>query len=161
MAKPDPVATADDAALVLARKLLSDARFAALAVIDKATLTPAISRIALAADRGGGLMSLVSSLSAHHASLVANPACAILMGEPGPKGDPLTYPRLMLQAVAGFVARADTAHADLRRQWLTLHPKSKLYVDFVDFGFVRFAVTSAMLNAGFGKAFRLTSGDLA
>ncbi len=133
MAKPDPVATADDAALALARKLLSDARFAALAVIDPATLAPAISRIVIAAVPGGPV-SLVSSLSAHHASLAANPACAILVGEPGPKGDPLTHPRLMLQAVGGFVARTDTAHDDLRAQWLALHPKSKLYVDFSDFG---------------------------
>ncbi len=32
---------------------------------------------------------------------------------------------------------------------------------YAPFGFVRFAVTSAMLNAGFGKAFRLIPDDLA
>jgi heme iron utilization protein len=160
MQRTDPVLPADEAARAMASALLSTAGFAALAVLDPVTGTPAISRIAFARDPSGTPMSLISSLSAHHAALLANPAAAILVGEPGPKGDPLTHPRLMLQGIASFVPRTDSAHVGLRDHWLAQHPKSKLYIDFADFGFVRFAVISAMLNGGFGKAFRLAPDDL-
>ncbi len=161
MQKIDPVSPADDAARAMAADLMSKADFASLAVIDPVTGTPAISRIAFACGPSGAPMSLISSLSAHHGALRGNPAAAIMVGEPGPKGDPLTHPRLMLQVTASFVARTDPAHGVLRAHWLSKHPKSTLYIDFTDFSFVRFSVTSAMLNGGFGKAFRLTPEDLA
>ena len=161
MQKTDPVQPAHQGARALASALLSGAGFAALAVLDPVTGAPAISRIAFARDPTGMPLSLISSLSAHHAALRANPAAAIMVGEPGPKGDPLTHPRLMLQVSASFIPQGDPAHAGLRDHWLERHPKSKLYIDFADFGFVRFAVTSAMLNGGFGKAFRIAPDDLA
>ena len=161
MPKPDPVQPANDAARNLARLLLSTARFAALAVLDPATSTPALSRISIACDLHGAPMSLISSLSMHHGALVTNAAAAIMVGEPGPKGDPLTYPRLMVQGVAHLIPRGDPEYDALRDHWLAEHPKSRLYIDFADFGFVRFAVISAMLNGGFGKAFRLIPDDLA
>jgi heme iron utilization protein len=150
MQKPDPVAVANDAARAEARQILADAGFAALAFLDAVTATPAISRIAFGLDPAHRPLSLISSLSSHHAALTANPSCALMVGEPGPKGDPLTHPRLMLQARAVFGTRTDADHPALRDQWLLRHPKSRLYVDFADFGFVRFAVTSAMLNGGLG-----------
>ena len=158
--RTDPVSPADDAACHRARALLGAARFAALAVIDPATGTPALSRIAFGLDADLVPQTLISSLSAHHAALLATPACALMVGEPGPRGDPLTHPRLMLQAVAQFVDRNADTHLAQRDHWLTGHPKSRLYVDFVDFSFVRFDVTSAFLNGGFGKAFRLSPQDL-
>ena len=87
-------------------------------------------------------------------------ACALLLGEPGPKGDPLTHPRLMVKARAAFVAQDDPDRATLRDHWLTAHPKAKLYVDFADFGFVRFQPVSVLLNGGFGKAFRIDPTQL-
>lgn len=155
-----PVADADDAARVLARSLLAAARFASLAVTDVANGGPAISRIAFGLCPVGQPVTLVSALSAHFQSLTRSPDCAIMVGEPGPKGDPLTHPRLMLQARAGLIDRGGADHSSLRRHWLTTHPKSALYIDFADFSFVRFAPTTAFLNAGFGKAFRLVPGDL-
>ena len=89
-----------------------------------------------------------------------NPACALLLGEPAAKGDPLTHPRLMLKARASFVTPDDPARPALRDHWLKTHPKSKLYVDFADFAFVRFTLLSALLNAGFGKAHHLTPEEL-
>lgn len=158
--KRDPIAQADDLACETARQLLAAARFASLAVIDPATGTPGISRIAFGLDQRGAPLSLISALSAHHQALVATPACALMVGEPGPKGDALTHPRLMLQATATIIDHGDAGRADLRSHWLGRHPKSLLYIDFADFSFVRFEVTSALLNAGFGKAFRLAADDL-
>ena len=159
MATRDPVHPADAAARALAQGLLRDARHAALAYTDPASKTPGISRIAFGlAD--GTPVTLISALSAHHAGLAGDPACAVMLGDPGPKGDPLTHPRLMIQARAAFVARTDPRHMALRDGWLQTHPKARLYIDFADFAFVLLAPQTAFLNAGFGKAFRLLPADL-
>lgn len=105
-------------------------------------------------------MTLISALAPHVAGLLAQPACALMLGEPGEKGDPLTHPRLMIRATARFIAPHDPARPALRDHWLAHHPKSKLYIDFADFAFVLFSPEEALLNAGFARAFRLSPGDL-
>lgn len=157
----DPVQPADAAALEQARGLMQAARHAALAYTDPETRTPGISRIAFGLGPEGGPVTLISALAPHFAALRANPACAVLVGEPGPKGDPLTHPRLMLQTVARFVASDDPARPALRAHWLHGHPKSTLYVDFADFAFVTLTVTAALLNGGFGRAYRIPPDLLA
>jgi heme iron utilization protein len=160
MPPSDPYLPPDDAARMLARALLQGARHAALAYSDPATASPGISRIAIGHGPDGLPLTLLSTLAAHRAALQANPACALLLGEPGPKGDPLTHPRLMLQAKAIPVARADLQHRLLRDIWLDQHPKAAVYIDFADFGFFRFEPQTALLNAGFARAYRLTANDL-
>jgi putative heme iron utilization protein len=153
--RPDPVRDADAETLALARSLLAEARYAALAVTDPADGLPGISRIAFGLGPDGVALTLISALSAHHGALMANPACALMVGEPGEKGDPLTHPRLMVKARAEFVVQDAPDRAALRDHWLAIHPKAKLYIDFGDFGFVRFAPMAILLNGGFGKAFRI------
>jgi putative heme iron utilization protein len=155
----DPVAAADDEARALARGLMALGH-AALAVTDPADGTPGISRIAFGLTPEGLPLTLVSSLAPHFAALAANPACALMLGEAGAKGDPLTHPRLMVKARAEFVAAGDPARAALRDHWVQTHPKSKLYVDFADFAFVRLHPVSALLNGGFARAYRLGPSDL-
>jgi putative heme iron utilization protein len=150
----DPIRPTDDEARALARALLAGARFGALAVIDPASGAPMVSRVAVGAQDGWPLI-LVSTLSAHTRALAANPACSLLVGEPGPRGDPLTHPRLTLQARA---ATADKAA--LRADWLAQHPKTTLYYDFSDFRLLRLEPSAAFLNGGFGRAFHLTATDL-
>jgi len=153
--KIDPIRPTDDAARQLARDLIANARFAALGVIDPATGGPIVTRIALVPGPDGCPMTLVSTLSAHTAALDAAPDCSLLIGEPGDKGDPLTHPRLTLQA------RAEPADkAALKAHYLRLYPKAQLYYDFADFRLLRFAPGRAYLNGGFGKAFHLTAPDL-
>ncbi|WP_212524762.1 pyridoxamine 5'-phosphate oxidase family protein [Actibacterium sp. MT2.3-13A] len=160
MPSRSPILPTDDDARALARALLTRAQSAALAVIEPATGAPFVTRIALGLAPDGAPVSLVSDLAAHTAALRANPACSLLVGDPGPKGDPLTHPRLTLQARAAFVARGTPGHAALRAHYLAGHPKAKLYADFADFHFLRFAVTAGHLNGGFGRAFRLTPEEL-
>lgn len=151
----NPIRPTDDDARALARSLIDTARFAALAVLDPATGAPVVTRIALVPGPDGLPLSLISTLSTHTTALSANPACSLLIGEPGPKGDPLTHPRLTLQATA--------THADksaLRDHYLSLYSKAQLYFDFTDFQLTRFTPTGAFLNGGFGKAFHLTAADL-
>jgi hypothetical protein len=145
----------DDEARALARALLETARFAALAVLDPATDAPFASRIALVPGPDGAPLSLVSRLAAHTTALEAHPACSLLIGEPGARGDPLTHPRLTLQATA-----VPAQKSGLRDHYLALYPKAKLYIDFADFQIFRFVPQGALLNGGFGKAFELTPEDL-
>jgi hypothetical protein len=156
--RTDPVSprpTAEMAAEALA--ILHGARHAALSYVNPADGLPAISRIAFGLCDAGLPLTLVSQLSAHHAGLSADAPCAFMVGEPGAKGDPLTHPRLMVQAVAEPLARTPA----LRDRWLRDHPKSALYIDFADFGFVRLRPVEGLWNGGFGRAARFTAEDLA
>ncbi|MFW8636543.1 HugZ family protein [Cribrihabitans pelagius] len=156
---PSPIRPTGDEARRLARALMEGARFAALGVLD-ADGHPLVTRVAFARDAEGAPLSLVSDLAAHTAALRRTPACSLLVGEPGTKGDPLTHPRLSLMCDAAFTPRGSAAHETLAAQYLERHPAAKLYLQFTDFAFARFHVKSALLNGGFGKAFRLTATDL-
>lgn len=158
--RPDPIRPTDDAARALARDLIASARFGALGVIDPMTGSPAVTRIALGQGPAGGLWTLVSGLSAHTRALRATPAAGLLVGEPGPKGDPLTHPRLSLQVEAVPLPREAAGFTAMRARWLADHPKSKLYIDLPDFFFFEFRIRSGALNGGFGRAFLLDPADL-
>lgn len=160
MPRSDPFQPADDAARTLARALIRDATYAALATVQPNTALPSVTRIALATDGMGKPISLISTLAAHTTALATAPACALLIGEPGDKGDPLTHPRLTLHCTARIIQRDTPAHHALRDRYLALRPKAKLYADFADFHFVRFELTDGMLNGGFGKAYLLAPGDI-
>lgn len=152
----DPIRPTDETARALARGLIDGARHAALGVIERDSGAPMVTRIALVRGPDGVPLTLISTLSSHTAALSASPGCSLLIGEPGDRGDPLTHPRLTLQA------RAEPADkAALKDHYLRLYPKATLYYDFGDFGLMRFRPLAGFLNAGFGQAYRLSPGDLA
>jgi heme iron utilization protein len=157
---PSPIRPTDDEARGLAHALIADARHGALAVIDPDSGAPFVSRVAVLGQGDGSVLLFVSALSHHTRALRASPACALLLGEPGPRGDALTHPRLTLLARAGFVPQGSPDHAALRTHWLDAHPKAKIYADLPDFAFVHLVPTGAHLNGGFGRAFLLTPSDL-
>ncbi len=157
--RPDPVQPADAAALALTRDLLALGH-AALAWTDPDSGTPGISRISFARDPEAGLLTLISGLAPHFRALRTNPACALMLGEVGEKGDPLTHPRLMIQARAAFVAPDDPARPGMRDRWLQRNPKATVYIDLPDFAFVRLTPVAALLNGGFGRAHRIDPADL-
>lgn len=153
MTQKDPFRPLDDEARATIAELMK-ATHAALAVM-RADGTPSVTRIALAADKDNAPVTLISDLSLHTKALRNARACALLIGEPGDKGDPLTHPRLTLHCRAEFVAQGSDAHVALRAHYLKQRRKAKLYVDFADFHFVRFEVVDGLLNAGFGKAYKI------
>lgn len=155
----DPIRPTDDEARSLAKQLMAQARFAALATVNDAG-HPLVTRVAFGLCPAGEPISLISSLSLHSQFLKADPACSLMVGEPGEKGDPLTHPRLSLIAKAQFVDNQTSEHQDLSAHYLESHPKAKLYIGFADFAFVRFQVEIGHLNGGFGKAFHLSPEDL-
>lgn len=157
--RPDPVQPADESARAVAATLLC-LHHAALAYNDPESGTPGISRISFARDPEAGLLTLISGLAPHFRALQAGPDCALMLGEVGEKGDPLTHARLMIRARASFVAPDDPGRPALRARWLERAPKSALYIDLPDFAFVRLVPKSALLNGGFARAYRLSPDDL-
>lgn len=155
----DPIRPTDDEARALARDLLAGAQFAALGVLTAEGL-PMVTRVAIATAPDGRPLSLVSDLSAHAVALKANPAASLLVGEPGPRGDPLTHPRLTLQCRASFFRHGDPGHEALAAHYLAQRPKAKLYAGFADFFHVVFRIEAGLMNGGFGRAFRLTEPDI-
>ncbi len=149
---PDKFRATDDEARGLARKLISEARSGALGLVIDAG--PFVTRVALV-PCDGALMTLVSDLAAHTYALRATPDASVLVGEPG-KGDPLAHPRLTLQIRARFLKKTDEA----KQTYLAVQPKAQLYIDFADFHLVRLEPREGWLNAGFGRAYRLTPDDL-
>ena len=154
----DPIRPTDDEARSLARSLMTQAKHAAVAVLDDGA--PMVSRIAFGLDPVGRPITLISDLSHHTRALRLNPTCSVLIGDPGTKGDPLTYPRLTLQATVAFIDHDVPQYAEMAAHYLRDHPKAKLYIGFGDFHFARFDVTTGYLNGGFGKAFVLSPKDL-
>jgi heme iron utilization protein len=158
--KINPIRTTDDVARGLAKSLLRDARFASLAFTDIPTGGPSISRIIVASIPGQGLVTLISDLSAHSQALALVSKCALLIGEPG-KGDPLAHPRMSIIGQAVRLPEPMKENATLVEPFLAMHPKTKLYFNFLDFAFWRFSIVRLDLNGGFGKAYQLTPDDIA
>ncbi len=157
--KPNPIRDTDPEARALARKLIDEAVYAAIAVLEPDTGIPLVSRIAVSTDQRGNLIFLASDLANHSKALAINPNASIMVGEPA-KGDPLAHPRITLIGKIEKIDRASTERDTLREPWLDYHPKAKLYIDFGDFHFFRLNIQRANLNGGFGKAYELDSDDL-
>lgn len=154
---PDPIRPSDPKARALAQQLMARARFGAIAVTEADSGLPFCSRIALAQDDDGVMLGFVSGLAQHTRALRANPACCLLIGEPESRGDPLTHPRLSLQARAVF---PETGHDARLSLWLRAHPKARIYAGLPDFRFLRFEPLAGFLNGGFGRAFRFSPPEL-
>jgi putative heme iron utilization protein len=149
----------DAEAIRLAKTLVRTARYGALAVLEPGTGAPIASRVAVATDLDGTPVILVSALSEHTAAMVADPRSSLLLGQPG-RGDPLAHPRISLRCRADKLERGRSDQARAERRYLNRHPKAKLYAGFADFSFFRLELEAASLNAGFGRAYRLSRADL-
>ena len=158
--KIDPVRETDAEAIDLAGTLLRETKYGALAVIEPESGSPLVSRVAAAWSPETGLFFCGSDLSVHSKCLLKDKRCSILLGEPG-KGDGLAYPRVTLVGTAQRMTNDDTLRSEFREVFVATHPKSELYVDFLDFGFYPIVLERALLNGGFGKAYHLKAEDLA
>jgi heme iron utilization protein len=155
--KPQVLRETDDAARSQARAFVRESPHGALATLEPDTGWPLASRVSLAVDADGVPLILISRLSAHYGALEADARCSLLLGEAG-DGDPLRHPRITVVCMAAKVLQElrDAAKA----QFLQRHPGAEMYADFADFDFWRLVPQRASLNAGFGRAYSLSAGDL-
>ena len=157
--KINPIRETDAEACQLARKLIDQAQFASIGVLEPQTGMPIVSRISLATDKNGNPIFLASHLSNHSKALAMDPRASIMVGEPG-KGDPLAHPRITLIGTIEKIDRASKERDNLRDPYLARHPKTALYIDFGDFHFFRMKLKRGNLNGGFGKAYELSANDI-
>lgn len=156
---PSVIRPTDEASLTLARRLVREARYAALSVLEPDTGHPFASRVLVGTDVDGVPLIIASMLTTHMKALLADPRCALLVGEPG-KGDPLAWPRMTIRCEAEMIKHDTESDNRIRSRFLRRHPKAKLYASFRDFAFFRLVPKSASLNGGFGRAYIISGDDL-
>jgi len=160
--EPEPVSVirpTDEASLSLARKLIREARYGALSVLEPETGHPFVSRVLTGTDVDGTPVILTSMLATHTRALLADTRCALLFGEPG-RGDPMAWPRITVLCNAERIEHESESDDRIRSRFLRRHPKAKLYASFRDFAFFRLVPKSASLNGGFGRAYIISGDDL-
>jgi heme iron utilization protein len=160
--QPKVLRETDDAARRQARAMLGQARVAALATREAGTGWPLVSRVSLASGVDGEPIILISRLSAHFAALEGDARCSLLVSEAEIEGDPLRVARMTVFCTATRLDRA--THASARKQareaFLRHIPEAEMYADFGDFDLWQLRIERASLNAGFGRAYALSSHDL-
>ena len=137
-----------------ARKLLRAARAGSLA--SAVAGQPFASLVTPACAPDGSILLLLSDLSEHTRHLRAEPRCAVLVAGAPEAPNPQTAPRVTATGVAEQVA-----DAALRARWLAVHPYGALYADFADFHLWRIVPRAALFVAGFARAYRLRTAELA
>lgn len=150
MTEPDafsPVATA--------RRLVRQARTAALATIARRTGHPFGSMVSVACEPDGTPILLMSTLAAHSRNLAEDPRASLLY-EDRTVADPQQGARV---TVVGRVEKIEDPKEAARR-YLARLPEAALYAGFGDFAFFRLVVDDAHLVAGFGRAMRVRGEDL-
>lgn len=160
--KINPIRETNDEAIDEARRLMSDAVFASLAVLEPDTGFPLVSRIGVGTMNGDAHEPyfLASDLSNHSKALMLDGRASIMFGEPPNKGDPLAFARVTVIGKVKKLTREHESYAMRRETWLKTHPKAQLYIDFGDFNFYVLEVERVALNGGFGKAFEMIGEDL-
>lgn len=160
--KPSVLRDTDDAARAQARAMLAQARVAALATHEAGTNWPLASRVSLAVGADGAPIILISRLSAHFAALESDARCSLLVSEAEIEGDPLRAARMTVFCTATRLDRESHASERTQAREAFLHhiPEAEMYADFGDFDFWQLRIERASLNAGFGRAYALSSSDL-
>lgn len=137
------------------RRLIRQARTAALATIARRTGHPFGSMVSVACEPDGTPILLMSTLAAHSRNLAEDPRASLLY-EDRTIGDPQQGGRV---TVVGRVEKIE-APEDAARRYLARLPEAALYAGFGDFAYFRLVVEDAHLVAGFGRAMRVRREDL-
>lgn len=130
---------------VEARRLVRQARRAALATLDADSGAPYVSLVAVATAADGAPLLLLSTLAKHTRNLAADPRASLLFEDVGAE-NPLADSRV---SVSGRVAVS--ADPQVRRRYLARHPGHQGFSAFKDFAFYRLEPESAHIVAGFGR----------
>ncbi len=137
-----------------AKKLLREARSAALATLTIDGKAPYSSLVNVATAADGSPLLLISQLALHTRYIAADARVSLLLTE-RTKGDPLRSTRLTLMGTA-----AVTTDENDKQRFLARHVEAGSYAGFKDFAFHRVTLASAHLVAGFGRIVDLSGADL-
>ena len=143
------------AALVDARALIAQARTAALATIDRQSIGPYVSLVAVTALPDCTPVLLLSDLARHTRNLAADRRASLLFCSDLAGAAPLAAARV---TVIGFLE--STKDPVAREVYLAHHPAAEEYAGFGDFQFYRHTPASAHFIGGFGRIIELAGDDL-
>lgn len=141
-------------ARLAAKKLLREARSAALATLMAGAGDPYCSLVNVASAPDGAPLLLLSKLAIHTKNILADARVSLMLDE-RKEGDPLQGARVMLM---GKLAATDDPRA--RAAYLRRQPEAEMFAGFADFAFYRMEITRAHLVAGFGRIVDLTAHDV-
>jgi len=111
---------------------------------------PFVTLVAVAFDRNGRALLLLSRLAEHTANLEACTRASLLVSEAAGGGvDPLAMGRVTLVGSCGRVPDGDPEAC--RKTFLDVHPEASTYVGFADFGFFRLEPEHVRYVGGFGR----------
>lgn len=139
----------------LARTMVRAALKGALGTLLQPSGHPYASLLLTATEPDGTPVLLISKLALHTKNLTADPRATLLIDATGMDADPLSGARITLIGEA-----RPTSSATARRRYLARHPNAAGFVDFPDFSFYAFNITSAHYIGGFGRIVDLPREDL-
>jgi putative heme iron utilization protein len=131
-------------AQLAAKKLLREARSAALATLMLSIGDPYCSLVNVATTPDGSPLMLLSRLAIHTKNLLADSRVSLMLDE-RKEGDPLQGARVMLM---GSCSNPDSSAAS---SYLRRHAEAEQYAGFADFAYYRMSVERVHLVAGFGR----------
>lgn len=135
------------------RRLIREARFAALATLEPEG-GPYASLVAIGTDPDGRPTLLISRLARHTRNIGGDTRVSLLVSASG-TADPLNAPR------ASLIGRIAPAPApEVRARYLARHDAAAGYADFADFAFFAVAIEEAHLVEGFGRIVDVPGAEL-
>lgn len=157
----DMLQTFDEAAWSKLGDLVASHRQAVLATVDGGA--PYTAMVAYAPEPGfAGVLLHLSDLAAHKQHLRADPRVSLIICEPdNGRTEILQHARVSLACAAAIVAKGTDDHAAAKACYLARFPAHQMMFGLGDFDLVRLVPRDGLMNAGFGRAFRVTPADLA
>lgn len=130
---------------IATKKLMREARSAALATLMPGSGDPYCSLVNVASAFDGAPLLLISKLAIHTKNVIADSRVSLMLDE-RKEGDPLEGARVMLMGRAVV-----TTDENDRRRYLARQPEAEMFAGFADFAFYRIEISAAHLVAGFGR----------
>lgn len=137
------------------KKLLREARKAALATLDRHGGGPYASLVTIATASDGAPLMLISQLAVHTRNVLADARVGLLIDGTSAEGDPLAGGRVSLTG-----RLAETRSDSDKSRFLARHPDARMYAAFSDFAFYRFEIARAHFVGGFGRIVDLAPEEI-
>ena len=112
-----------------------------------------------ALDAAGRPLFLISNMAMHTQNLKADGRASLFVTRPAEDGDPLGAARATLVGEAAAVPPTELGEA--RELYLAMHPNSRYWVEFADFGFFRLQPLDVYYVGGFGVMGWVEAGEYA